>query len=636
MDVHQSDSSDTVARGTARIDELRAFAGPPNEFWPACLEALALLAGGADAAALAIPAEPSGTAPPVEGEAAHRWRTAWEWTVRSLPNNRLHVFRNCIRLAADAGLRRGGVALDALTGIERAAAGDAWIVAVRLERADEDAAVCVLLLPAVSRGVAEEAARRIRLAADVPKAYGLNRQLVAARRDVETMSSVLDLVTQLDAEKQFAAAAMTLCNELAARHQCQRVSLAWKRGPYLRVQAVSHLEKFEERMTVVQQLEAAMEEAVDQDTEIVLPAAPDTALIIRDHAIYAAEQKPGHLATVPLRGGGVAGSAVGALTCERADVPFSEHELRHLRLIADHAARRLEGLERADAWLGDRWARKLRERLKKLLGVEHTLAKAGAIIGALVLLWSIFGRLDYRVSGAFSLRGLETAVISAPFEGYLGEVKVQKGDTVVAGQVLATLDRTELALELSAALADRTRFEREVQQTRSDRKLGDMQVAEARAAQAAAKLEILRLHLAQSEVRAPFDGVIVEGDLRERIGTPLKQGDPLYRVARLDKMYAEVLVKEDDVRDVHAGATGEVAFASKPGNRFGVTVERVEPMALPRPEGNMFLVRCILTEKNKPWWRPGMSGAARLDAGRRAPLWIATHRTLDYLRMRWW
>lgn len=635
MDVHRSDSSDTVARATARIDELRAFAGPPNEFWPACLEAFALLAGGADAAAVAIPAEPSGMAPPTETETSGppRWRTAWEWTTRAVPTVRLHVFRNCIRLAADAGLRRGGLALDALTGVERAAAGDGWIVAVRLERAGEGAAVCVLLLPAASRSQVEEAARRLRLAADVPKAYGLNQQFQTARRDLETISSVLDLVTLLDGEKQFAAAAMTLCNELAARHQCQRVSLAWKRGPYLRMQAVSHLEKFEKRMTVVQQLEAAMEEAVDQDTEIVMPVAAESSLIVRDHGIYAAEQKPGHLATVPLRAGG---AAVGALTCERSEVPFSDQELRHLRLIADHAARRLEGLERESAWIGERWIRNLRERLKKLLGVEHTLAKAAAAGGALVLLWSMFGRMDYEVEGAFSLRGTETAVISAPFEGFLGEVKVQKGDTVVAGQVLATLDRTELALEFSAAQADQMRFDREVQQARSERKLGEMQIAEARAAQTKAKLEILQLHLAQSEVRAPFDGVIVEGDLRERIGAPLKQGDALYRVARLDKMYVEVMIKERDVREVRAGGPGAVAFASKPGTPFAVKVERVEPMAVPRPEGNMFLVRCLLSDKNEEWWRPGMSGAARLDAGRRSPLWIATHETLDYLRMRWW
>ena len=635
MDVHQSDSSDTLARATARIDELRAFAGPPNEFWPACLEAFALLAGGAEAAALALPVEPTPTSatPEADGATGPRWRTAWEWTGGSLPPDRLNVFRNCIRLAADAGLRRGGLALDALTGIERAAAGNGWIAAVRLETAGEGGAVCVLLLPARERPAAEEAVRRVRLAADTPRVYGLNRQLGAARQDVETVVSVLDLVTLLDSETAFAAAAMTLCNELAARHQCQRVSLGWKRGPYIRVQAISHLEKFEERMAVVQQLEAVMEEAADQDTEIVFPAAAESALIARDHALYSAEQKPGYIATVPLR---VGTAAVGALTCERVELPFSEQELRHLRLLGDHAARRLNALEEAAVWIGERLKRSLRVKLTNIFGVEHTLAKAGAVLGTLVLAWSVFGRLDYRVAGGFSLRGTETAVMSAPFEGFLSEVKVQKGDTVSAGQVIATLDRTELALELSAAQADETRFEREVQQSRSDRKLGDMQVAEARAAQAKAKLEILELHLAQSEVRAPFDGVVVEGDLRERIGAPLKQGDALYRIARLDKMYAEVMVKEDDVRDVLRGATGEIAFASKPANRFAVHVERVEPMAVPRTEGNMFLVRCTLPDKSEPWWRPGMSGAARLDAGRHAPLWIATHRTLDYLRLRWW
>jgi multidrug efflux pump subunit AcrA (membrane-fusion protein) len=163
-----------------------------------------------------------------------------------------------------------------------------------------------------------------------------------------------------------------------------------------------------------------------------------------------------------------------------------------------------------------------------------------------------------------------------------------------------------------------------------------MQVAEARAAQAKAKLEILELHLAQSDVRAPFDGVVVEGDLRERIGAPLKQGDALFRVARLDKMYAEALVREDDIRGVAPGASGQIAFASKPGSRFTVRVEQVEPMAVPRPEGNVFIVRCTLPAKNEAWWRPGMRGAAKIDAGRHAPLWIATHRTLDYLRLRWW
>jgi RND family efflux transporter MFP subunit len=632
MNVDRPDPAQALARAAVRIDELRAFRGPPNEFWPAYLDTLAVLAGGADAAALLIPVE--APAHPVTEDAppASRWRTGWEWAVPALAEGRAQVFRNCLRLAADVA-RRAGLALDALTGNERALGGPGWLAAVRLETAGEGPAVVVLLLPAVERAAAEEGLCRVRLAADVPHASGIQVQLAAARSDVETLASALDLVTQLDAETKFAAAAMTLVNELAARHQCQRVSLGWRRGPYIRVRAISHLEKFEKRMVVVQQLEAAMEEAADQDTEIVLPAPAESPLLVRDHENYAAEQKPGHLASVPVR---VQGAPVGALTCERAERAFTAQELRHLRLAADHAARRLDVLEQAEAWFGRRLARAARARLTRWFGVEHTIAKAAAVAGALFLGWAVLWRIDHRVEAAFALRGADTAVLSAPFDGFLGESRMEKGDAIAAGTVVATLDPTELALELSAAEADATRFEAEVQQARSERKLAEMQIAQARADQAKARRDILKLRLAQSRVTAPFDGVIVEGDLRERAGAPLKQGDALFRLARLDRMYAEVMVPEADIRDIRAGARGELAFASQPDRRFAVTIERIEPMALPRPEGNVFLVRCTLPAEAEGWWRPGMSGVAKLEAGSRTPLWIATHRTLDYLRLRWW
>jgi len=633
MNLDRPDAQ-ALARASVRIDELRAFRGPPNEFWPAYLDALAALAGGADAAALVIPvAPPAAATPPAADAPPHpRWRTGWEWAASGLPESRTVVFRNCLRLAAEVA-HRSGLALDALTGNERSLGGPGWLAATRLDTAGEGPAVVVLLLPPIERAQAEEGLRRVRLAADVPQAYAVQGQLAVARHDVETLASALDLVTMLDAEAKFPAAAMTLGNELAARHQCQRVSVSWRKGPYLRVRAISHLEKFEKRMVVVQQLEAAMEEAADQDSEIVWPAATESTLLTRDHEAYAGEQKPGNLATIPLR---IDGKPVGAITCERADTSFTAHELRHLRLAADHAARRLHVLELAEAWFGRRLARAMRTRLVSWLGVEHTLAKAGAIAGAVFLLWAVVWPMDHRVEAPFQLRGADTAILSAPFDGFLAGSRVEKGDSVEAGAIVATLDQTELALELSAAEADATRFEAEVQQARSERKLADMQIAQARADQAKARRDILRMRLAQSEVKAPFAGVIVEGDLRERTGAPLTQGDALFRLARLDRMYAEVMLPEADVRHVVDGATGEIAFASQPARKFPVVIERIEPMALPRPEGNVFLVRCTLPAEAQDWWRPGMSGVARLDAGHRSPLWIATHRTLDYLRLRWW
>ena len=640
MNLNQP-TSEMLARATMRAQELRVFQGPPNEFWPACLETLAILVGGAEAVCLAVPAETA--AGETAETVATRWRCAWELKTRPMADGRMAVLRGALRQASEIRTHAGGVWLVALTETERQQGGPGWLAALAFDAGNESPAVVFFLLPGLEAALVDDGLQRVRLVADLPRAYALQRQLTQARKDVETFASALDLVALLDSEKTFPAAAMTLCNEVAARHRCQRVSLSWKSGPYLRLRAISHMEKFEGRMTIVQLLEAAMEESADQDTEIVLPAQAESSLITRDHELYLAEQKSGNVVTLPLRvtvrdpqPGEEPLVVAGALTCERADGVFGEAELRHLRLAADHAARRLDFLERAEAWFGKRWLRVIRERLRVWLGAKHTLTKAAAIAGALLLLWALVWPMTFRVSAPFALRGADTAVISAPFEGYLAESKVEKGDRVAAGAVLATLDQTELALELSAAQADATRYERETQQARSERKLAEMQIAQARADQAKAKLEILKNRLELSQLRAPFEGVVVEGDLRERIGAPLKQGDALFRVAHLERMFAEVLVPEADVRYIAVGAKAELAFASQPGRRFPVIVERIEPLAQSKPEGNVFLVRCTLPAEMESWWRPGMSGAAKIEAGRRTPFWQVTRRTLDYLRLRWW
>jgi len=51
-------------------------------------------------------------------------------------------------------------------------------------------------------------------------------------------------------------------------------------------------------------------------------------------------------------------------------------------------------------------------------------------------------------------------------------------------------------------------------------------------------------------------------------------------------------------------------------------------------EGNVFVARCSFHESPPDWWRPGMTGVAKLDAGESSLLWILTHRLIDTLRLK--
>ena len=82
---------------------------------------------------------------------------------------------------------------------------------------------------------------------------------------------------------------------------------------------------------------------------------------------------------------------------------------------------------------------------------------------------------------------------------------------------------------------------------------------------------------------------------------------------------------------------GEIAFVSQPKLKFPIRIVKLDPAAFPRPDGNVFLVRCEFEKPIEKWWRPGMSGLCKVNVEKRTLFWMLTHRTVDFLRMwLWW
>ena len=64
--------------------------------------------------------------------------------------------------------------------------------------------------------------------------------------------------------EKFTSAAMAFCNEVASQWQCERVSIGFLKERYVQLKAMSHTESFNRKMQVVQDIESAMEECLDQ------------------------------------------------------------------------------------------------------------------------------------------------------------------------------------------------------------------------------------------------------------------------------------------------------------------------------------------------------------------------------------
>src|SRR5262249_40934860 len=148
---------------------------------------------------------------------------------------------------------------------------------------------------------AREALARLTLAADTPATYRLNQAVVQAKTDVEKFASVLDVMVLVNAEKRFYAASLAFCNGLATRFNCDRVSLGWLEAGYIRLRTISRTERFDRNMAAAKGLEVAMEEAFDQNEEIVWPSPEHVPLITKDHEKFARDHNSGHLCSLPLR-----------------------------------------------------------------------------------------------------------------------------------------------------------------------------------------------------------------------------------------------------------------------------------------------------------------------------------------------
>jgi hypothetical protein len=448
----------------------------------------------------------------------------------------------------------------------------------------------------------------------------------------ERLHGLMQLVNRLWSQDRFVRQAFELCSELAQQHACDRVSLGWRVGPYIRLQAISQIEAFDPRANAVRALESAMEEAAEQPTDICHPQE-GAVLVARAHADYARLQGTQHLLSVPLRRGD---EVCGVLTLERNGEPFDQNERWELAELALLAVYPMAHLHERDRWWGARMGRGVWRSLQFWVGPKHTAWKLA--IGSLVLgaIGAVLTPWDYRVEAAVNLRSKDVLFMPAPFDGYLREVHVEVGERVETGQLLASLDTRDLVLEASMAAADLARHAREAEKAQAARQFADMQITLARQQQAASRLALIEHQLAQARVLAPHEGIVVEGDLKKNLGAPLRKGDLLLKLAQTGEIVVDIAIDEADVHEVQPGSRGEFALVGRPDQRFALRIERIDPVATLRDGQNVFLARAQFAGVVPDWWRPGMGGTARIDVGERSLLWVMTHRTVRFLRKVFW
>lgn len=451
--------------------------------------------------------------------------------------------------------------------------------------------------------------------------------------------SFLDLMAEAYRSTRFSTAAYTLANGLVSHsNEIDLAVIGWSEGSYLKVRAVSHMDRFERKTELIKSFEAAMEEAADQDLPISVQegAEAEPGTILLAHRQLQTDHGCTSVFSLPLKGSHDGEALVVMLI--RYEKPISRQVMESLHFLLQVIHPRLSHLREQEQPLPARWLKRSRRQLAWLVGPEHVWIKTFSCLFTLLLLYGLFGTLPHRIEGTASLVTDSIRIAGAPFDGRIDEALVTSGDLVKRDDVLLVMDKQDLLLQQSEVRADLLRNQSEINRARALMDLVETEIAKARVAQSEARLQRLGVYLEQAEVKAPFDGVVVEGDRQSLLGLSVTQGETLYKIARLEGMYMTMTVPQIDIHYLQEGDQGEFTFASRPDVRIPFTVRRIIPVATVEDQsGPAFQIKADFETPAESWWRPGMGGLAKVDKGDRNVLWVIGHRLVDRVRLwLWW
>jgi RND family efflux transporter MFP subunit len=435
-------------------------------------------------------------------------------------------------------------------------------------------------------------------------------------------------------QRRLDAMAANVATELALRLCCDRVSVGILRGGRIRLEALSGSAEFDGRSALARDLEAAMDEACDQDAVVRHPPiAAGMPRVTLAHRTLLEAHGMAVAWTVPL---GSQGRTIGALTFERSGPGDADADVIEL---GEDIAALLGPILDLSRLASQSWLERAREfvwqQVSDLRSPGHPKLKIAvtACLAALVLL--TFAKGDYRVTADATLEGKVQRAIVAGVDGYIAEANVRAGALIEEGQVLGRLDDRDLLLEQRSWMGKRAQLIKEHRKALAQHDRSQVNFLSAKIDQANAELDLLAAQLERTRLVAPFDGIVVKGDLSQSLGSPVERGELLFEVAPLDGYRIILEVDQSDIAEPEVGQRGQLALTALPGRTLPLTVERITPVSIAEGGRNFFRVEAQL-DAPTPGLRPGMEGVAKIDIDRRRLIWIWTHTLTDWLRLRAW
>ena len=180
----------------------------------------------------------------------------------------------------------------------------------------------------------------------------------------------------------------------------------------------------------------------------------------------------------------------------------------------------------------------------------------------------------------------------AKVSGYLKDIRVDKGDQVTRGQVLAVIESPELDRQYESAIVDAQDKRRDAEREKIlvEKNLvsqQDADHAEAAAREAEENAQVLKTQKEYEILRAPFSGTVTarfadRGALVQSAVNSQTTALPLVTISQTDFLRISVYLDQKDASFVRVGNHAEISDSSRPDIKLAASITRTSGQLDPK------------------------------------------------------